>query len=331
MRLSLLPGLALCAALSAPIAHAQEWTPIAQDLLKEKVGYGGICGVVVEKSGDVLINLSDRGLYRSKDQGATWVRVGKEIRGRTETPGCIMLDPTGGGRMFLVLVYGAPIQASTDRGETMTSFDPKKTSHVDWCAVDWTDNKLFLTLKHESGGVLLRSDDGGKSFATEIGKGYGPSYVWDANTAVVSMPKSKESPTPKILRSTDGAKTFEQVAEFETRAFALPIANGESVYWLAADGLMRSKDKGKSWEKLSAIKEPRTGPIFGKSPEHLFVTAQSGILESQDGGKSWAAPIAAPKDFKGINNMTWIAYDPGHDSLYIVKMSAPLYRLTRKG
>ena len=111
----------------------------------------------------------------------------------------------------------------------------------------------------------------------------------------------------------------------------MPIGNGDSVYWLAADGLMRSKDKGKSWEKLSAIKEPRTGPIFGKSPEHLFVTANSGILESHDGGKTWGTPIAAPKDFKGINNMTWIAYDPGHDSLYIVKMSAPLYRLTRKG
>ena len=329
MRLSLLRGLALLTALSAPLAQAQEWTPISQDLLKEKTGYGGICGVVVEKSGDVLIDLSDKGLYRSADQGATWARVGKEIRGRTETPGCIMLDPTGGPRMFVVLVYGAPIQASTDRGETMTSFDPKKTSHVDWCAVDWTDNKLFLTLKHESGGVLLRSDDGGKTFATEIGKGYGPSYVWDANTAVVSMPKSKATPTPKILRSTDGAKTFEQVAEFESRA--VPIGNGDSVYWLAADGLMRSKDKGKSWEKLSAIKEPRTGPIFGKSPEHLFVTAASGILESQDGGKTWGAPIAAPKDFKGINNMTWIAYDPGHDSLYIVKMGAQLYRLTRKG
>ncbi|HEX3315069.1 MAG TPA: hypothetical protein VHR72_09280, partial [Gemmataceae bacterium] len=179
-----------------------------------------------------------------------------------------------------------------------------------------------------SGGVLLRSDDGGKSFATEIGKGYGPSYVWDASTAVVSMPKSKANPTPKILRSTDGAKTFEQVAEFEPRA--VPIGQGDSVYWLASNGLMRSKDKGKSWDKLSAIKEPRTGPIFGKSPEHLFVTASSGILESHDGGKTWGTPIAAPKDFRGINNMTWIAYDAGHDSLYIVKMGAPLYRLTRK-
>ena len=67
---------------------AQEWNPVTVELLKsEKTGYGGLCGVVVHPpSGDVIINLSDRGLFRSKDQGTTWQRLGsEELKGRTET------------------------------------------------------------------------------------------------------------------------------------------------------------------------------------------------------------------------------------------------------
>ena len=176
MRLSLLRGLALLAAFSASLVQAQEWTVVSGDLLKEKVGYGGICGVVVEKSGDVLIDLSDKGLPSLQGSCCAPVSASRQgdPRGRTEIARLHhRLNPTGGPRMFVVLVYGAPIQASTDRGETMTSFDPKKTSHVDWCAVDWTDNKLFLTLKHESGGVLLRLRRRWQVVGDRDRKGYG--------------------------------------------------------------------------------------------------------------------------------------------------------------
>ena len=38
---------------------------------------------------------------------------------------------------------------------------------MDWCAADWPDLKFLLTLKHESGGLLLRSRDGGTVFTPE--------------------------------------------------------------------------------------------------------------------------------------------------------------------
>src|SRR5439155_15244505 len=112
---------------------------------------GKLCGVVVDhKTGDLIINLSDKGLYKSTDAGATWTKVGTPFKGRTETPGCMMLDPFGGKRLVTALVYGAPILVSPDRGETWTPLD-KKSTHVDWCAVDWSDPKLslILTLKQE--------------------------------------------------------------------------------------------------------------------------------------------------------------------------------------
>src|SRR5258708_4620588 len=158
-------------------ATATEWEPVATELLKtEKTGYGSLCGIAVDHAtGDVLIDLSDRGLFRSTDRGKTWAKHGPVVKGRTESPGCLLLDPTGKSkRAVMALVYGAPVGVSVDGGATWSHQDPK-SSHVDWASVDWSDPdmKFVLALKHESGGLLIASHDGGKTF-TEIAKGYGP-------------------------------------------------------------------------------------------------------------------------------------------------------------
>src|SRR5579862_7259610 len=93
-------------------ANAADWQPTIADLLaKEKPGYGGLSGVIVDHAtGTVFIELSDRGLFRSKDQCKTWERVGKEFKGRTEQPGCMSLDPTGKNkRLLCATVYGGPV------------------------------------------------------------------------------------------------------------------------------------------------------------------------------------------------------------------------------
>src|SRR5262245_55189196 len=98
--------------LSAPaLAGDPHWQPVATDLLKrEKAGFGGLCGIVVDhNTGDVWVNLSDRGMFRSADQGKSWKRAGDtQPKGRTETPGCWLLDPTGKStKMVTALVYGS--------------------------------------------------------------------------------------------------------------------------------------------------------------------------------------------------------------------------------
>ncbi|HLW65114.1 MAG TPA: hypothetical protein VKS79_07295, partial [Gemmataceae bacterium] len=133
-------------------AHAQQWQPVTTELLKaQKTGFGGLCGVAVHPpTGDVIVNLSDCGLFRSKDQCKTWERLGTtQLKGRTETPGCLMIDPIGHKRLVSAFVYGSPIIISPDLGESWTPL-AAKCSHVDWCAVDWSDPDLgfIFTLKH---------------------------------------------------------------------------------------------------------------------------------------------------------------------------------------
>jgi photosystem II stability/assembly factor-like uncharacterized protein len=314
---------------TAPVAA--QWQAVTAELVQqEKPGYGKVCGVAVErKTGDVYLDLSDRGIYRSADLGKSWQRVGKEIKGRTEWPGCLMLDPVGGSKkMVVALVYGGPIAVSPDAGANWTFLD-KKSMHIDWCAVDWTDPdmKLIFALKHESGDLLLVSRDGGKSF-DEVGKGYSTAWVFDGKTAVVAEAKSKAKPNPRLLRTTDAGKTLEPGPEYTARA--LPRWHGDMLYWVVDGALIATTDWGKTWKKVSDLKDGRYGPIFGKDGKHLFVLTGAGIVESTDGGASWSKAIAAPKEMGGVSALSWMDYDAVHDMLYVMKMSSELYRLERR-
>lgn len=239
-------------------AADSDWQPVATDLLqREKTGFGGLCGLVVDhQTGDLFANLSDRGMFHSADQGQTWKRVSEtQPKGRTETPGCLLLDPTmKTNRMVTALVYGSPLSVSSDRAATWKLADGK-SSHIDWFAVDWTDPELrfVMALKHEAGGLLLASSNGGQSFS-ELGKGYGTGWVFDNQTAVVAQAKSKEQPQPNLMRTTDRGQTFQSCGEFSpvgaNSAQALPKWNDGTLYWLVDGGLIATTDNGATWNKI---------------------------------------------------------------------------------
>jgi photosystem II stability/assembly factor-like uncharacterized protein len=334
--MNLLLKSALCLAALAPAATAQPaWRGMLNDLpKKEKAGFGGLCGICVDRSnGHVLINVSDRGFYRSTDQADTFTRISDtQPRGRTETPGCFLLDPTGKSKtMLTALVYGAPVSVSTDGGATWSAMD-RASAHVDWCAVDWPERKFVLVLKHEAGGLLLASRDGGKTFA-EVGKGYGTGWVFSATTAVVAEAKTKDRPNPGLVRTTDAGKTWQTCVDFvpvgTQSAQALPRWYDGALYWLVADGLIVTRDEGKTWTKSGAIKGGRYGPVFGKDAKQMFVLTTAGIVETTDGGATWSAPAVLPGELKS-GGLAWIDYDPRDDVLYAMKMGSDLYRWIRQ-
>jgi photosystem II stability/assembly factor-like uncharacterized protein len=321
-----------------PLLRAEEpaWQALLGDFVKnEKPGFGGLCGVTVDHAtGAVWVNLSDRGFYRSDDGAKTFKRAGEQQpRGRTESPGCFLLDPTGKSkRMLSALVYGSPIGVSDDGGSTWRTMHAK-SSHVDWCAVDWSDPemKFVLTLRHESGGLLLASHDGGASFS-EIGKGYGPGWVFNQQTAVVAEAKSKERATPNLMRTVDGGKTWKPCGAYSPVGAgslqALPRWRDGRLYWLVDGKLIATDDQGATWKELSAVKDGRCGPVFGKDAKHLFLLTNSGAVESTDAGATWSKPIAPPKALKGVGGLTWLEYDPTRDVLYLMKMGSELFTLT---
>ena len=321
----------LAAALSlAPApARAADWEATTTELLRtEKPGYGGLCGVLVDhRTGDVYVDVSDRGVYRSADQGKTWQRLGEELKGRTEWPGCLQLDPTGKTRRLAVaLVYGSPVAVAAEPGAKWQVMDGK-AAHVDWCALDWADPEatFVLALKHESGGLLIASRDGGKTFE-EVGKGHGPAWVFDDKTAVVAEMKTKDRARPGLLRTTDGGRTFTPCGAYSTQA--LPKWHDGVLYWLVDGALLATGDKGETWKEVAPIADGRYGPIFGRDAGQMFVLTRDGIAETRDGA-GWSKALPLPKDLRGGGPLTWIEYDPKHDVLYAMKMGSELFKLDR--
>jgi photosystem II stability/assembly factor-like uncharacterized protein len=226
-------------------------------------------------------------------------------------------------------VYGEPVAVGTTDPATEWRKVDKKCFHIDWCSVDWTDadRKFMIAFKHESGGILLVSRDGGKSF-TETGKGHGfGAWIFDSDTAVVALAKTKDKPKGGILRTVDGGKTFTPVAEYAT--VCVPKPQGDALYWLVEGALLKGTDKGEKWEKVSDVKDGSYGPIFGKDAQHMFILTKAGVIESTDGGATWTKPLAVPKELKGVSSLTWLDYDPKNDVLYVMKMTSDLYRLPR--
>ena len=299
---------------------------------KDKPGYGGLSGVVVDHAtGDVYVCVSDLGLFRSKDQGKTWQRLSTAPpKGRTEWPGCLQTRPD---RQEQALARRAASTAAPSPSAPLDGGDWKildnKSSHIDWCAVDWTDPdlKFVLALKHESGGTLIASPDGGKTF-DEIGKGYGPAWVFDKHDGG-RRGGEDEGQAEAGPGAHDRRRQDVPAVRRLRSATALPKWRDGALYWLTDGALIRTTDAGKTWEKVGDVKDGRYGPIFGKDAKQMFVLTGAGVVESTDGGATWSKPIAPPKDLKGVSALTWIDYDPMNDVLYIMKMGSDLYRMER--
>src|SRR5262249_45051957 len=156
----------------------------------------------------------------------------------------------------------------------------------------------------------------------EVGKGYGPGWVFDAATAVVAEAKSKDRPDPGLVRTADGGKTWEPAGKFR------PVGNGSlqvlprwgdgTLHWLTDAGLIAPADAGKTWKTVAAVKDGRFGPVFGRDARHLFVLTGRGLVETTDGGGTWSEPVPLPKGVAG--GLTWVDYDPKADTLYAMKM-----------
>lgn len=90
-----------------------------------------------------------------------------------------------------------------------------------------------------------------------------------------------------IYRSTDQGKSFNKVSDFKTLG-KNPVRYGDNFYWATEQGVVISSDEGANWKLLGeSLPGVLYGPFFGKRESSLLVVNEEGLYISKNSGQSW--------------------------------------------
>jgi len=292
---------------------------------------GKTAGVVVDPaSGDVYMIVAGQGVWKSSDRGKSFKRCDDgKVGGRCETSYALNFDPTG--KRLACFMLDGKAACTVDAGRTWRSFTDVGRNW-DFAAVDWStaDVKNIFAGLHESGGQVMLSTDGGRSWQKlfedpEFDK-TGGLGIFDARTLVYTQ-KGKG-----IQRSTDAGHTWTKVSDLQPIGRVARILN-KTAYWLGREGLLTSSDNGATWNVQGNPVEASIGPLLDpRNEQHIVVAGVKGISRTTDGGRSWTAVATLPPG-SDIPKPGWysnIAWDPVNDIFYVSKMGNPTYRLELK-
>lgn len=273
---------------------ADEWVDVTNNVGGETWGaYGVTYMKAVPGSAAVIAGVSERGLWITKDQGATWQKLGgTEIKNR---PGRIVFDPKNPAVFWVSGCYGDAPFRTDDAGKTFQRLG--KLSHADGVAIDFTDpeRKTVLLGLHEQSQSLQRSSDGGQTW-TKIGVNLPADsnhstepIVLDAKTYLINTAGWKPKASLGIYRTEDAGATWTQVSPLGTAGEPLLASDG-TIYWqrLWGGGLLKSADQGKTWTAVSNAIKSAPVELPGKLPgKRLAGYAGNQLLVSADGGATW--------------------------------------------
>lgn len=228
--------------------------------------------VYVAAQGDRWQGSTDRGIYRSRDGGATWQLM---LRGQNSTSGAsdLSMDPSNPRILYAAFWdhqrqpwyvrsggAGSGIWKSSDGGDTWTRLTqglPALMGKIGVNVSPANPDRVFAIVEADNGG-LFRSDDAGRTWRRLSGDRLIQTRSW-YYMKVIADPKNENvvwvlnSP---ILRSIDGGATFASVPATHVDNHAL---------WLDPD-----------------------------APERIINGNDGGASISLDGGKSWSAQDNQP-------------------------------------
>jgi hypothetical protein len=331
---------------------ASQWTDISTAQIGKLGGAsaqsypGGCSGTVVNRlTGDVSVHIVGFGIWRSSDEGSSWVRIDGNVidagGGRCENGWSLQVDQDDPTRMAVFTLDGSA--GYTVDGTTWTQW-----AHAPWGrnwdygSVDWSSAsaKTILGVEHEKpSSVVTLSTDGGTTWAElttfdVVGGSAAMVGVIDSTTLIGSKGTG-------ILRSTDLGATWNVVSSVNPLSH-VPVRFKSKFYLTTSAGLLVSADQGATW-KPQGVAIPKAvmfqGPYFGADESTMVVgtnsstdygSGTSSIHKTTDGGAHWVNVGDAPGSGAQFPfNYVWFggfSWDPIHDAYFTTAMSHPAYR-----
>jgi hypothetical protein len=246
----------------------------------------GLC--VNRLNGDIYVNLSGKGIWKSTDKGAHFALVDGNVTGFNESPWSVNQDESNPARIALFCDYGSA-GITTDG----TNWHALNALNADGAfgSVDWsTPNAKTMIMVTHGGGTIAITSNAGVNWRT---LGFSMQGIGDAERDTCGMIGALDGKTfiysmlaSGIMRSVDTGKTWTKVSDEIVLTRTPRILNGK-IYLGGANGLVVSTDNGATWQKQGSPVHIWQGPFFASTVDTMVIAGNDGVFKSTDNGATW--------------------------------------------
>jgi photosystem II stability/assembly factor-like uncharacterized protein len=236
-----------------------------------------INSIVIDKN-DVLINISNEGIYKSSNQGSNW----QVVRNNSSYGGSL-----SGGSSKLSFISTYSVYTSSNNGETWSQ--KNDIPYYNYSVIYATDQYVFVGLW---GGGVVRTPIAGNGAWQFVNKGIMAHQIHDILVKDASIFVGLENSFVRL--SKDEGLTWEQKKD----SYNLFGAHGDKIvstdFGLFVDtrsaGVVRSSDNGNSWVfKSNGTSNVSFADLIadGTTLYACAYAGENGVFKSTDNGETW--------------------------------------------
>ena len=287
-----------------------------------------------------------RGVFVSQDGGLTWKTRNIVKDSRSTLAGLsisdFVIDLKEGNRLY-VGTKSAGIWKSENSGldwqkviDASGALDP--AADILKVAISKSRPELWYVAAYQKRrGVLLKSEDGGRSFREVYFvpvERFGVFDVWiDDAAGIVYIATGQGG----FLESADGGKSWRVLKWFTDGLVRLAVEErSRAFYVLTSRGRMyKSQDRGRNWTELtqnfnSFDRSSRNqNLVIDQRAGILYLASDYGLIRSYDGGASWlAVPIIIPPEALPVLS---VAIHPVDSNTFFISAQSQMYKTADGG
>ena len=298
------------------------WLPIIRN--------GSVCRITIDPAQGILYHHSQQSgqLQRSKDDGQTWELFSADVPPQNIIE--VAVDPQDSQRLWGIGGCDTFLYVSQDGGSTFTELE---NSLHDLCedsfvGLDGTGQRIYVG----SWGNILRSDDGGQSWAqlANLGATLQASALDPSNSDVLYVGTTYKG----LLKTTTAGQSWSALSNLPAPSvndIAIDPTHPQTVYAATDTGAFVSLDSGGQWSRIQDGLGPNpivysidvdpddSSQVYAVTPDGVYrlegISQPIEPLNSQaEQARAFAEPILAaiadrPPDFEdgfSADNKGWV-------------------------
>lgn len=244
----------------------------------------------------IYLSTENEGVIYTNDAGASWNQFkqfsGSKIR-------AVAVDPND--KCNLYVLSANKMYKSTDCGRFWNDVYVHQNAEVFLTdmVIDYASSSVVFMAT--SAGEVLRSNDGGTSWATvtRVNNGVFLDLAMDAKNSKIVYAATQKS---GVYKTTDGGNTWISLGaglktysgSQEYKSLVIDPSTVGSLILVSKFGMLRTLDGGANWEVIELLPSSKKTTIYSaainpKNSNEIYYATRTTLVKSVDGGKTWSS------------------------------------------